>query len=169
MNLPANVEAVLYFTREILPLIRQHIPDAKFYIVGSAPTSSVRRLNSEEGVVVTGEVEDLTPYYDRCAVNVVPLLRGGGIIVKTLNGMAAGRPTVATRAGNSGTGAQAGRDLLVGDSPESFSHAVVDLLSDQRLWQEIAENGKRYVVTNYHWEETVRELEEFLRSLSVPS
>lgn len=167
MDLPANVEAVLYFVREVLPLVRQRVPDAEFYVVGSAPVPSVRRLAvEEEGVVVTGEVEDLVPYYERCAVNVVPLLTGGGIIVKTLNGMAAGRPTVATSVGNSGTGARPGRDLLVVDNrPESFAGAVIDLLLGQQLWKEIAANGRCYVVRNYRWEDIVQSLEDALRSV----
>ena len=164
MDRPANVEAARYFVREVWPLIRQQIPDAELYIVGGAPAPSVRRLAAEQAVTVTGAVDDLTPYYERCAVNVVPLLRGGGIIVKTLNGMAAGRPTVATAVGNSGTGAQPGRDLLVaGDAPASFAGAVVDLLSDCQLWQEIAASGRRYIVENYHWDDVVHNLESVLQ------
>lgn len=165
MNLPANVEAVRYFVREVLPLIRERVPDVEFYVVGSAPVPSVRQLSAEKGVIVAGEVEGLVPHYERCAVNVVPLLRGGGIIVKTLNGMAAGRPTVATSAGNSGTGARPGRDLLVVENrPEPFARAVIDLLLDQQLWREIAANGRRYVVDNYCWADIAQHLEDLLQS-----
>jgi glycosyltransferase involved in cell wall biosynthesis len=163
MNLPANVEAVSYFVRRVLPLVRRAVPDSEFYIVGSAPTPSVRQLAAEEGVVVAGEVPDLTPYYERCAVNVVPLLTGGGIIVKTLNGMAAARPTVATHAGNSGTGAKSGRDLLVVDQePEAIAAAVVRLLVDRELWEQIAINGRRYVAGNFDWEVICETLEHLV-------
>lgn len=166
MNLPKNIEAVSYFVGHILPLIRRQVPDAELYIVGSAPALSVRRLADEEGVVVTGEVDDLTPYYESSAVNVVPLLTGGGIIVKTLNGLAAARPTVATPAGNSGTGAQPGRDLLVVDyQPQEFAAAVIRLLLDHELWQEIAINGQRYVVSHYHWGKAMDQLRRLLETL----
>ncbi len=165
LDRPANVEAVQHFVREILPLIRQRAADAELYIVGGAPVQRVRRLAAEQAVTVVGEVPDLAPFYECCAVNVVPLLRGGGVIVKTLNGMAAGRPTVATAVGNSGTGAQPGRDLLVADDCASFAGAVVDLLLDQQLWQEIAANGRRHVVENYCWEDTVHDLENLLQSV----
>lgn len=163
MNLPANVEAVSYFVRRVLPLVRSAVPDAEFHIVGSAPTLSVQQLAAEEGVVVAGEVADLTPYFEACAVNVVPLLTGGGIIVKTLNGLAAARPTVATHSGNSGTGAQPGRDLLVVDQePEAFSEAVVRLLQDRELWEQMAVNGRRYVAENFDWELTRDVLEHLV-------
>lgn len=166
MNLPKNVEAVLYFVRQVLPLIRRQVPDVELYIVGSAPTSSVCQLAAEQGVIVTGEVQELTPYYERCAVNVVPLLTGGGIIVKTLNGMAAGRPTVATPVGNSGTGARPGRDLVVVDcQPEMFARAVVRLLTDQELWERIAIQGRAFVASHYNWDEVTGRLESFLGHL----
>lgn len=169
MNLPANEEAVQYFVREVLPLVRQKVDDAELYIVGSSPRERVQQLAAEDGVVVTGEVEDLTPYYERCAVNVVPLLRGGGIIVKTLNGMAAGRPTVSTPLGNSGTGAKPGRDLIVAEeAPESFASAISELLVDRELWKTIAKNGRWYVSTNYDWSDTVRDLEQLLERVVSP-
>jgi polysaccharide biosynthesis protein PslH len=163
MNLPANVEAVHYFVQSVFPMIRQRVPDAEFYIVGGSPVPSVWRLTAVRGVVVTGEVEDLKPYYEHCAVNVVPLLRGGGIIVKTLNGMAAGRPTIATSWGNAGTGAQPGRDLIVVDEPELFADTVIDLLTSRQLWREIATNGRRYVIDNFDWLNNVKSLEKTLQ------
>jgi hypothetical protein len=163
MNLPANVEAVHFFVVEILPLIRQEISDVSLYIVGSDPTPAVQRLGAEKGVIVTGEVEDLTPYYKRSAVNVVPLLRGGGIIVKTLNGMAAGRPTVTTLVGNAGTGAKPGRELLIADSPKDFAHSVIRLLSEPSVWHAISESGREYVRSRYAWADAVEALETALQ------
>jgi len=166
MNLPKNVEAVLYFVRHVLPLIRRQVPDVEFYIVGSSPPLTVRQLAVEKGVIVTGEVQDLTPYYEQSAVNVVPLLDGGGIIVKTLNGMAAARPTVATHVGNSGTGAKPGHDLIVVDcQPDMFAEAVVKLLMDQELWERMAKNGRYYVAKHYNWKDITNKLENLIVNL----
>jgi glycosyltransferase involved in cell wall biosynthesis len=87
------------------------------------------------------------------------------MITKTLNGMAAARPTVATSAGNAGTGAQAGEDLVVADSTPAFAEAVVHLLQDQETWLKFARQGRHYVVTHYNWEEIIRSFELFLRSI----
>jgi len=159
---PENIEAVIYFVHEVLPLVRRRVPSAELYIVGGAPAPAVRRLVAGGGVVVSGAVEELRPYYERCAVNVVPLLRGGGVIVKTLNGLAAARPTVATVAGVSGIGAQPGRDLVVANDAAAFAEAVVALLLDRRLWRRVAVSGRRYILDNYRWEGAVRALEEAL-------
>jgi glycosyltransferase involved in cell wall biosynthesis len=97
---------------------------------------------------------------------VAPLLTGGGIIVKTLNGMAAARPTVATPLGNGGTGAQPGHDLLVAPAqPRPFAAAVVDVLTDQTLWQTLADNGRAFVRAHYDWPTNISRLEQFMAQL----
>jgi glycosyltransferase involved in cell wall biosynthesis len=166
MNLPANIEAARYFCNYVLPLIRQQVPDAELFVVGSSPVEEIQTLGDRPGITVTGEVEQLLPYYEQSAVNVVPLLTGGGVIVKTLNGLAAARPTVATPIGNSGTGAQPNRELLVVDrAPERFAEQVVRLLNDYDLWTRLAVNGRRFVVEKYNWERTIQRMEAFLFSL----
>ena len=167
MKNPSNIEAILYFAKEIYPLIQERIEDLQLYIVGSAPTPVVQQLGHTPGIVVTGAVEDLTPYYQMCSVNVVPLLTGGGIIVKALNGLAAGRPTVATAVGNSGTGAVPGRDLLVPEhSPNAFADAVVKLLTDEVLWYQIARQGREFVQKTFDFDTMISDFADFLAYVS---
>lgn len=167
MNIPANVEAVIFFVRRVLPLIRKRLPDVHFYIVGGNPLPQVEELSLRDGVTVTGAVERLTPYYEKCAVNVVPLFTGGGIIVKTLNGMSSGRPTVTTEIGNSGTGAQNERDLLVASpQPEPFATAVYQLLVDEGRWRRFAVAGRQFVQKTYAWSTTTTKLNAFLGQIA---
>jgi polysaccharide biosynthesis protein PslH len=167
MNLPANVEAVEYFVKHVFPLIRRQLPDASLTIVGANPSRQVKELQQVPGVVVTGEVETLTGYYEQCAVNVVPLLTGGGIIVKTLNGLAAARPTVATRLGISGIGARPGRDVLVVDGkPDRYAAAVIHLLQDSDAWARLAHAGRHFVQKHYNWSRLMRDLDVFLAGIA---
>ncbi|MCZ7670857.1 MAG: glycosyltransferase family 4 protein [Chloroflexi bacterium] len=146
MNIPPNIEAATYFAEEVLPLIREKIPNAIFYIVGAQPTSIVQSLSQLPGVVVTGEVPDLKPFYEKAAMVVSPLFTGGGIIVKTLNGLASGRPVVATLIGNSGTGAQDREDIyIVSSVPTQFAQAVINILRDEHLWYRLAQNGRSFI------------------------
>ena len=167
MSHPKNIEAVIYFAQNVLPLVQQHIPDVTFTIVGSFPASSVQKLaNKYQNVIVTGEVDDLRPYYAQAAVNVVPLLTGGGIIVKTLNGLASARPTVSTIFGVSGIDAKPGQDFfLVELNPEQFADAVIQLLSDTTIWYRMAQNGRAFIKKQYNWFANMRQLETFLREL----
>jgi polysaccharide biosynthesis protein PslH len=113
-----NVDAALYFYREVFPLVRKSIPDAKFIVAGYGPPEEIASLPERDAsVAVPGFVEDIDECYKKAAVFVAPILLGGGIIVKILDAMAAGTPVVTTSYGNEGIGATPGRDLLVADDP----------------------------------------------------
>jgi len=99
MNYQPNVDAVLWFARDIWPAIRAQRPDARFWIVGSSPSASVRRLQSaDNGIQVTGTVADVRPYLERSAVAVAPLLTARGVQNKVLEALAMGVPAVVSEA-----------------------------------------------------------------------
>src|SRR5262249_49603094 len=85
MNYQPNVDAVVWFAQAVWPLIRAQRPDARFSIVGSDPSSSVRRLESaHRGIDVTGTVADVRPYLEQSAVAVAPLITARGVQNKVL-------------------------------------------------------------------------------------
>jgi glycosyltransferase involved in cell wall biosynthesis len=143
------------------------VTDAEFIIVGSQPDRRVKALDSFPGVTVVGEVEKFRPYYQKAAVNVVPLMTGGGIIVKTLNGLASGRPTVTSPAGNSGTGARSGVHLLIVDGgPDEFANSVQHVLTNDALWKRLAKDGRAYIEQNFDWSTIIQEFESFLEYMT---
>ncbi len=165
MSRTRNVEAALYLHEKVLPLIREEIPHVKFYIVGSSPQEKIQQLAKDKDVVVTGYVKDLGSYYERCAVFVAPILVGGGIIVKILNAMAAGRPVVTTHFGNEGIEAVPEREIRIADSPQEFAQKTVELLTNDDLWHMTARNGRGFVRRKYDWEKAMQELEQAYFSL----
>jgi glycosyltransferase involved in cell wall biosynthesis len=169
MNRIRNTEAVLYFYHEIFPLIRREMAGAKFYVVGSSPNEKVRRLAKDKDVIVTGYVEDIGHYYEKCAVFVAPILVGGGIIVKVLNALAAGRPAVTTFFGNEGIQATPEQEIRIADSPEGFAQKTTELLTDDGLWRRIARNGRDFVQRQYNWQETMQGLQRAYDSLVYSS
>jgi len=160
-----NADAVLYFYEAIFPLIKEKIPQAKFYIVGSSPGEKVQQLAGDKDVIVTGYVDDIGYYYEKCAVFVAPILVGGGIIVKVLNAMAAGRPVVTTPFGNEGIEATPDQEICVADSPEEFAEKTIELLTNDNLWHMIAKNGRDFVRGRYNWKDVVQGLETVYHSL----
>ena len=116
---------MLFFVRHCLPAIRAHFPGAVLYVVGNAPPARMRKLQSD-GVVVTGFVEDPTPYFERAALGVVPLLRGAGVKLKTLEMLKAGLPVVSTYVGAEGVD-DVEHGLTVVD-PRGFAEAVINAL-----------------------------------------
>jgi glycosyltransferase involved in cell wall biosynthesis len=143
-----NEDAVCYFVKEILPWIRQDIPDVVFYMVGSHITEPVQSLASRD-VVAVGYVPDLTPYLDGCRVFVAPLRYGAGIKGKIAQSMGFGLPVVTTSLGAEGMNLIDGEHVLIADSPAAFASAVVRLYTDDRLWEDLSQNGLLHIKSNF--------------------
>ena len=162
MSYRPNVDAVQHFAAEILPRIRQEIPDVQFCIVGMDPSAAVRRLADGDRVVVTGRVDDVRPYLDSAAVAVAPLRVARGLQNKVLEAMAMRVPVVASPAAFAGISAVAGSDLLVAAQPEEFSRAVITLLRDPADRERVAAAGLTCVRTNHNWSQLLERLEDLV-------
>ena len=143
-----NEDAVCYFVKEILPLIRQDIPGVVFYMVGSQITEAVQSLASRD-VVAVGYAPDLTPYLDGCRVFVAPLRYGAGIKGKIGQSMGFGLPVVTTPIGAEGMNLIDGEHVLIADSPAAFARAVVRLYTDDLLWERMSQNALLHIQTNF--------------------
>src|SRR5579884_3243728 len=124
MDFRPNVDAVRWFVREVWPRVVAARPDARFRIVGRAPTAPVRELGREPGVEVVGAVPEVAPHFGEAALYVAPLRIGGGVRLKLLEAFAYGVPAVATRLGAEGIDAVDGRDLVLADWPEEMAAAI---------------------------------------------
>jgi glycosyltransferase involved in cell wall biosynthesis len=144
-----NVDAVIYFVRDIWPLVRPRLPsDAKFFIVGPDPSESLVRLACDD-IVVTGHHPRLDDLLDDCRLSVVPLRYGAGIKGKLVKSLSSGLPSVATRIAVEGMSLVHEEHALVADDPQSFAEAVIRLYHEEALWRRIQEAGYRFVEENY--------------------
>jgi glycosyltransferase involved in cell wall biosynthesis len=158
---PPNADGVRWFVRAVFPRIRAARPQAAFDVIGARPPRAVRALAEPgSGVHVTGYVADPTPYLERAAVMVVPVLAGSGMRVKILNALAQGLPVVTTTLGCEGIAAQAGTHLLVADRPEDFAAATLRVLGDRALADALARNGRRLLETRYDYRQAYAPLAE---------
>lgn len=153
-----NVQAVDYFCRDVLPLIRKDRPDVILHIVGASPPVKIQHLANEPGIEVLGKVDDISAYYRKCAVFVAPILKGSGTRLKILEAMASGSPVVSTTIGAEGLDVQDGKHLLIGDTPEALADAVKALLSNQELSESIAAQARELVVARYDWDAIAAQL-----------
>ena len=168
MDYSPNQDAVLWFCREVLPVIRLSIPDFRFQIVGSAPSREVKALADDPGVSVTGYVEDVRPYVRECGIMVLPMRMGGGILNKMLQSFAMGAPVVATSLSLEGLSAQPDLDLLVADTSEGLASKLTQLALDGPLRQRLARSARQYVETSHQWSAVVGRYEaELMRQIGV--
>jgi glycosyltransferase involved in cell wall biosynthesis len=152
MYWPPNIDGILWFIREVYPLIRAQRPTAVFDVVGARPPREIADLSRDgTGIHVTGYVEDVTPYLEQAGVMVVPLRAGGGMRVKILNALAQGLPIVSTSLGCEGIQVAPGRDILVADSPQDFAEAVLRVLDDPALAMRLGDNGRQLAEYQYDY------------------
>jgi GT2 family glycosyltransferase/glycosyltransferase involved in cell wall biosynthesis len=155
-----NVHGIMRFCREILPLIRQDIPDTKLFIVGSSPPDEIIRLGKMDNVVVTGWVEDIKPYIARSSVYVAPLWLGTGMRVKILEAWGMAKPVVTTSIGSQGIDCTPGENVLIANDPQGFAAQTVRLLRDKALREKLGRNGRKQVQSKYDWEIIIQQVEE---------
>ena len=160
-----NVDAMVYFCREVMPLIKAKVPSVRLRILGSSPTTEIRGLTTET-VEVLGYVEDLAAYLAPGVISIAPLRYGGGIKGKIAEAMAHGVPVVTTTTGTEGFGFAVGEHVLVGDTPQEFSDAVISLWSDHSLYDKIRENGWRFIEKNYSVDAMISRLPSVLAEIA---
>ncbi len=157
MDYAPNVEAVVGFVRDVLPLL----PGVTFAIVGRAPTAAVRAL-AASNVIVTGEVADTRPWLAAADVVVAPLALARGVQNKVLEAMAMGRPVVASPAAAEGIDAEVGPELLVADSPAAQAAAISALVTDPVRARAVGTAARHRVRARYSWAACLAPLAELV-------
>ncbi len=160
-----NLDAILYFVKEIYPLIRKRDLSARLVIAGANPPDKVKRTAMDPSVTVTGFVPDIIPFYYSSGCVVAPITRGSGTRLKILEAMAAGVPVVSTSIGIEGIEASDQRDILIADKPDKFADSVLRIFADRDLANNISKNGRMLMEEKYDWDTISRKLIDDYREL----
>jgi glycosyltransferase involved in cell wall biosynthesis len=161
-----NRDAMIFFCREVFPIIKQQIPDVQMLVIGSMPPKEVTDAAAKEPAIkVLGWVDDIRELVATSAVYVVPIRVGGGTRLKILDAMAQGKAIVSTTVGCEGIEVTPDVNILVGDSPAEFAAKVVTLLHDQPLRQRLQNNARKFVEDYYAWAGIARRLDQIYQNL----
>ena len=159
MDYRPNVDAALWFGREIWPLVKAQEPDATWGIVGKSPHPRLDVLRADPSITIVGEVAEVPPYFHAAGLYIIPLRMGGGTRFKLMEAMAAGVPIVSTTVGAEGVPVRAEKELLLADTPSAFAAAVVRLLRDPTLQERLRAAGLVLVRERFDWRVVIPSLE----------
>jgi glycosyltransferase involved in cell wall biosynthesis len=140
-----NEEAIRFFAKDVLPLVRSTGADPRVLVVGGGASPALRTDLASEGIETLGYVEDLTEVYRSTDVFIAPFTSGGGVRIKLLDAMSAGLPVVTTSVGAKGLESAAGRALLVADGAEEFARAIRRVLDNPGTARRLSDNGLEYI------------------------
>ena len=164
MDYLPNVEAVIWFAREVFPGIRRQLPSAQFLIVGTRPAAKVQQLANDPSVIVTGRVASVAAYLAHSQVAVAPLRIARGIQNKVLEAMSMAMPVVVSPGALTGIAATSGVHLVRADTPAEWIEACVTLVNEPERAHRIGRAGRALVMEAYTWEAQFLRLDHLLGS-----
>jgi glycosyltransferase involved in cell wall biosynthesis len=158
---PPNIDAVLWFVREVFPRVRAQAPTMQLHVIGSKAPKQILEL-AHDGVTVHGYVEDITPFMDGCRLSIAPLRYGAGVKGKVNMAMSYGLPVIATTPAVEGMHVRNGEDVMIADAPEAFAAAILLAHSDVNLWAKLSNNGLANVHRHFSFEAAREALKRIL-------
>ena len=161
-----NVDAVLFFVREIWPLLAGRLR-TKLSIVGADAPAEVLALAGPD-ITLLGQVADLDAVLAGCRMTVAPLRYGAGIKGKVVSSLAAGVPCVASPVAVEGMGLTDGETVRVAAGPEAFAQAVLDLHEQPEQWQRLSDAGLAFAERTFSLAAARPLVAALLRSLDLP-
>ena len=154
-----NVEAVNLLIKEVWPMIKKEIGEAKLWISGrNVPEKIVEYSKVDNSIEISESLEDNRDAYKAASVLVTPILSPGGTRLKVLEAMASGLPVVSTPVGVAGLGITPGEEALVSKDITELSKLAIKVLKNKDFAERIGRKGKNFVANNFDWHSIVDKL-----------
>ena len=161
---PPNIDAATRLVRSIFPRVRDRHPGSSLHVVGDNPPADLVAA-ADDGVVVTGRVPDLTPYVERAAVVAAPIRFGGGMRVKVLEALAAGKPVVASALAVEGLDVADGDQLLTAETDGEFAERISLVLEDCELRLRLGARARAWAREHLSWDRSIGDYERLYERL----
>lgn len=163
MSYPPNIDCANFIAREIMPLVWEVHPHARLLISGANPTRKVKQLSNDK-VKVTGWVDDIRESYAHSKIFVAPLRIGTGLQNKLLEAMAMKLPCITSSLCNNALKAKDNESILISDSAVHTADIIIELLNNPKKMEQIGENGYRFILKSYSWENCSLKLNNIIES-----
>lgn len=156
-----NEQGIVWFLENVWNELKVTNPDMKIYIVGKNPSNKIKEFKDED-IIVTGYVDDINVYIEKCDACIVPLFIGGGMRVKILECMSKGMPVISTTIGAEGIKVTNGEDILIADNKIEFMEQI-NALNDVELYNKIRDNEINSFNEEYSFYALIRKINSIFR------
>ena len=162
MSYGPNIDAVLWFYKNVFLELKETIPNISLYVVGRNPVDSIIKLTNDNNVHVTGTVDSIWPYINSIDLFAIPLQKGAGLKNKILDIMRAGKPVITSDIGNEGINAINNEEILICNTPKEYINSIITLIDDNNKCQSIGKNAQRFLVKNFSWSNILKNMEKII-------
>jgi glycosyltransferase involved in cell wall biosynthesis len=161
---PPNIDAAIHLINSIFPRVKRNYPELILYIVGDQPPLELKKA-ADSNIVITGRVPNLSPYLDRAALVLAPLYQGGGMRIKVLEALAAGKAVVATPLAVEGLDVTNGKQVALAEDDNKFADQIIHFLNDTEERAKLAGQAYVWAKENVGWEKSVKSYERLCHSI----
>lgn len=147
-----NSQGLEWFLDKVIPLLEEKGVKYSFYIVGKDPGKEIiSKCANNSKIVVTGYVDDINEYIEKCDVMVVPIFIGSGMRVKILEALAKAIPVISTEVGAEGIEVKNEESILISNNEQEFCENILKLKNEQ-LYKLLQQNGLRLFQEKYSYQ-----------------
>ena len=168
MSYKPNIDAMLWFTKEILPLVLAELPDARLKIVGRNPVPELERLIHQGNIEVTGYVEGLAEAIAASGLYILPMRLGSGIRSKLFDVFPLGKAIITTTVGAEGLELYHDQNCLIADTPQNFASACIRLMRSEKERKRLGSAVQHLAIETYSQKTVTRLVRNTVREIFQP-
>lgn len=142
----ANYDTLKMICEKILPWIKH---DFTFYVIGSCPQDVREWFSSNQNIIFTGRVENVTEFVSKTDVFLSPIAYGTGIKTKIIEAMAMGMPVITNDVGAEGITAENNKHFFVANGYKEIAELVDIIFDHPQLREYVGENARAFAYDNY--------------------
>ena len=158
LHYPPNAQGICWFAETVFPQVLAQAPQSVLTVIGKQPPLALQKLGiPPQNLEITGFVDRVEPYLAETAAFVAPLLAGGGMRVKIIDGWRWGMPVVSTTIGAEGIAIQQEENILIADTPATFAERTLQLLQQPQKAKQLAMAGRQWFEAHYDWQQVYRQ------------
>ena len=164
LHYPPNAQGICWFAEQVFPQILQQAPESILTVIGKQPPPALQKLGiPAKNLEITGFVDKIEPYLAETAAFVVPLLAGGGMRVKIIDGWRWGMPVISTTIGAEGIATTPEQNIIIADTPADLATRTIELLQQPAKAQQLAIAGRRWFEEHYDWRTVYQQWDSIYR------
>lgn len=159
-----NTEGIDWFIKKVWTKVNLAVPNSKLYLAGREMPQRYYDLDIKS-IKTIGPVKSAKEFFLSKNIMVVPILSGSGMRIKIIEGMAIGKVIISTTIGAEGINCTNNKNILIAESADEFSKAIIKCLQDKSFCKEISDNAKKLIFEEYSNESISERMIDFFNKL----